>query len=262
MTDTSSTLWISAHPTGRSLNGALQEAGVAHLSRDHAVATSDLYAMGWQAALTEQDLGAAVGQDESATFGARTRQAHLNGTLAPEIRAEQEKLRAADLLVLQFPLWWGGMPAILKGWVDRVFVNGFAFNVTNETGRTLKYGEGGLEGKRALVVVTAGDRELSFAAGGVNGHLEALLFPVLHGILWYTGIQPLRPHLIAATDRREFAGLDVERDRLLARLDHLDGEAPIDYRTLRHGGYDRDQRLITGAAPLDLGIHECVAAPV
>ncbi|SEE65265.1 NAD(P)H-dependent oxidoreductase [Ruania alba] len=261
MTDTASTLWLSAHPTDQSLNGALRDAGVAHLSRDHAVVTSDLYAMGWQAALTERDLGDAVGEVVSGTFGARTREAHLNGTLSPDIRAEQDKLRAADLLVLQFPLWWAGMPAILKGWVDRVFVNGFAFNVTNAAGRTLKYGEGGLEGKRALVVVTAGDREFSFAAGGVNGHLEALLFPLLHGILWYTGIQPLRPHLIAATDRRDFAGLAAERDRLLARLDGLPGEAPIDYRTLRHGGYDRDQRLRTDAAPLDLGIHECTAVP-
>ncbi|QOR70312.1 NAD(P)H-dependent oxidoreductase [Ruania alkalisoli] len=258
MTDIASALWLSAHPTDRSLNGALRAAGVAHLSRDSAVATSDLYAMGWQAALTEDDLGG-VGGDQ--TFGTRTREAHLAGTLAPDIRTEQAKLREADLLVLQFPLWWGGMPAILKGWFDRVFVNGFAFNVTNAAGRTLKYGEGGLEGKRALVVVTAGDRAPSFAAGGVNGHLEALLFPLLHGILWYTGIQPLHPHLIAATDRREFGGLNHERDRLLTRLDGLPAEEPIDYRTLRHGGYDRDQRLVTDAAPLDLGIHECVAVP-
>src|SRR5208282_3268209 len=42
----------------------------------------------------------------------------------PEIEAEMEKLFWCDVLVLQFPLWWFGMPAILKGWVDRVFAMG------------------------------------------------------------------------------------------------------------------------------------------
>ena len=51
----------------------------------------------------------------------------------------------ADLLVLQFPLWWYGVPAILKGWVDRVFESGFAYDVPDpDTGRPRKYGAGGL----------------------------------------------------------------------------------------------------------------------
>ena len=40
---------------------------------------------------------------------------------APEIEAEIQKLERCDLLVFSFPLWWFGLPAILKGWVDRVF---------------------------------------------------------------------------------------------------------------------------------------------
>ncbi len=41
-----------------------------------------------------------------------------------ELKAEMDKLEKADLLIFQFPLWWFGLPAILKGWVDRVFAQG------------------------------------------------------------------------------------------------------------------------------------------
>ena len=51
--------------------------------------------------------------------------------LAEDIKEEQDKLRSADLLILQFPLYWMGFPAILKGWIDRIFSHGFAFEVPN-----------------------------------------------------------------------------------------------------------------------------------
>ncbi len=44
-----------------------------------------------------------------------------------DIDAEQRKLVAADAVIFQFPLWWLGMPAILKGWIDRVFAYGLAY---------------------------------------------------------------------------------------------------------------------------------------
>lgn len=51
------------------------------------------------------------------------------GKLSGDIRREQDKLPRADTLVVQFPLWWFGPPAILKGWFDRLFVQGFAQGV-------------------------------------------------------------------------------------------------------------------------------------
>ncbi|WP_304503179.1 NAD(P)H-dependent oxidoreductase [Alicyclobacillus sp. SO9] len=64
---------------------------------------------------------------------------------------------AADALILQFPLWWFGMPAILKGWIDRVFAYGLAYGYRGE-GNRYRYGDGGLSGKRAILSVTVGDR--------------------------------------------------------------------------------------------------------
>jgi NAD(P)H dehydrogenase (quinone) len=73
-------------------------------------------------------------------------------------KAEIDKLLWADALILQFPLWWFAMPAILKGWVDRVFAYGFAYGVGEHSDRRWgdRYGEGTLAGKPAMPIVTAG----------------------------------------------------------------------------------------------------------
>jgi NAD(P)H dehydrogenase (quinone) len=61
-------------------------------------------------------------------------------------------------LILQFPLWWFAMPAILKDWVDRVLAYGFAYGVGEHSDRLWgdRYGEGTLAGTRAMLIVTAG----------------------------------------------------------------------------------------------------------
>jgi NAD(P)H dehydrogenase (quinone) len=249
-------LWVYAHPARRSLNADLYEAGVKALGETHTVTTSDLYAQDWDPRLSLRDI--ADTPDGGETFGELTRSAYLAGDLPEDVRAEQSKLAEADLLVLQFPLWWYGMPAILKGWFDRVFVNGFAFGVRDpETGRTLKYGEGGLAGRRALVITTAGDRLSSFLPRGLNGDIESLLFPLLHGTFWYTGIAPLQPHLVSGTDRPDWTGYADEVDRLAARLATITEEEPIPYRRMRDGDYDEDRVLHRHILPNrnDLGVH-------
>jgi len=250
-------LWVYAHPARRSLNAELYRAGTAALGATHTVTTSDLYAQDWDPRLSRRDIAAAP--DNGETFGELTRDTYLAGTLPSDVRAEQAKLAEADLLVLQFPLWWYGMPAILKGWFDRVFVNGFAFGVRDpETGRTLKYGEGGLAGRRALVITTAGDRPTSFLPRGLNGDIESLLFPLLHGTLWYAGIAPLQPHLVSGTDLPGWAGYRDEVDRLAARLATVADEEPIPYRRMRDGDYDDDRVLHRDILPDrdDLGVHQ------
>ncbi len=64
--------------------------------------------------------------------------AHEHCAFAPDIRAELDKLLRCDLLVLQFPLWWFSVPAIMKGWIDRVLVNGIVYG----------------KGKRAMLATT------------------------------------------------------------------------------------------------------------
>lgn len=249
-------LVVTAHPSPRSLTAELScVARSALAASGYAVEASDLYAMGWDPAVRLEDYGDG-GASETVTL--RSRHAYDAGALAPEIVVEQDKVRRADLLVLVFPMWWHGMPAILKGWFDRVFVNGFAFGLQDEAGLPRKYGDGGLAGRRVLAVITAGDRDSSFGPRGQNGDLEELFFPFLHGTAWYTGMAPLRPHLVSGVDRPGWDRMDQEAERLRERIAGLADEEPIRYRALADGDYGRDRRLRADVLPGErgLGIHE------
>ncbi|MGA8400891.1 MAG: NAD(P)H-dependent oxidoreductase [Stellaceae bacterium] len=107
-------LVIYAHPLADSFAGALHCAVIEALGEaGHEVDDCDLYAMGFDPVMT-----------------AAERRAH--NTPHPDASAVEhhvERLRAADALVLCFPVWWYGMPAILKGYFDRVWVNGVAFHL-------------------------------------------------------------------------------------------------------------------------------------
>jgi len=68
-------------------------------------------------------------------------EAYERGALSGDIAAEQAKLEWADAVVFQFPVRWFGFPAILKGWVDRIFTFKFAYGYKN-SGNTYRYGHG------------------------------------------------------------------------------------------------------------------------
>ena len=122
-------LWVSAHPDRHSLTAALRAEGIGHLRKQgYEVTESDLYAMRWNHLLGDDELAAGT-----SPLADRQKSAALCGALGPDVRAEQDKLRRADTVVIQFPLWWYGMPAVLKGWFDRVFASGFAFDGSAST---------------------------------------------------------------------------------------------------------------------------------
>jgi NAD(P)H dehydrogenase (quinone) len=252
-------LWVFAHPERRSLNGALKDEGLATLDAlGHQHRVSDLYAMGWKATVDVGDFPAQE-PDERLVVPRSSQRAHRQGTLSADIVGEQEKLRWADTVVLQFPLWWYGMPAILKGWFDRVFVKGFAYGVTDpeRAGRTLRYGEGNLAGKRALTVVTTGSPPGPPGPRGVNGRLDLVLFPLLHGTLWYSGMTVLPPLAVYGADHlsdQQFADYAASLRRQLVHLEHAE---PLPYRTQNGGDYDDDLLLHDHLAPGadGLGIH-------
>jgi NAD(P)H dehydrogenase (quinone) len=250
------TLWIFAHPEGDSLNGALRDAGVARLrSQGHEVEESDLYAMGWKAVADGTDFpGRRAG--EPLRYGAESERAYREGTLGADILAEQGKLARTELVIIQFPLWWYSVPAILKGWFDRVLTKGFAYGRPDPRGsdRTQRYGEGGLAGKRALLVVTAGGREPALGPRGVHGFVDHLLFPIQHGTLWYTGVSVLPPLLCYGANQVDRGGFAELRRRLYERLDTAGSTEPIPFRFQNDGDYDdnlvlADHLATTGTGP-------------
>ena len=121
-------LIVYAHPEPSSLNGSLKDLAIKVLQDEgHEVIVSDLYQMQWKAAGDGYDFLARG--TERLSFTRDSKQAFLTGTLSPDIQDEIQKLLWSDAVIFQFPLWWFSMPAILKGWFDRVYVNGFAYGV-------------------------------------------------------------------------------------------------------------------------------------
>ncbi|TYP88889.1 NAD(P)H-dependent oxidoreductase [Blastococcus xanthinilyticus] len=249
-------LWVHAHPSRRSLNGRLFEEGVQELSGRYDVTTSDLYAQGFDPVLGERDFGAGV--EEPRNIAELVGAAYSGGRLPTDVRAEQAKLAAAELLVLQFPLWWYGPPAILKGWIDRVLTAGFAYgDLDPDLGVPRRYGDGGLVGRTALVVVTAGEDARSIGARGISGDLESLLFPLTHGVLWYVGIETLDLHVVHDADALDAREVEREVDRLRERLRGVEAEPVRRFRRLRDGDYQGTRALRADLLPgrTDLGIH-------
>jgi glutathione-regulated potassium-efflux system ancillary protein KefG len=88
---------------------------------------------------------------------------------AIDVRAEQKRLCAHELIVLQFPLYWYSTPALLKEWLDLVWLHGYAYG---DTGRAL-------EGKTLACAVSTGGRQDAYGPGGGNRYtLEEFLRPL------------------------------------------------------------------------------------
>jgi NAD(P)H dehydrogenase (quinone) len=169
-------LVVFAHPEQRSFNGQLKDAILESLAQQGAtVEVSDLYAMGFDPVESAVHFHERKRVD---VFDVQTEQRHAYeaGTSSPDVNREIGKLLNADLVVFQFPIWWFSMPAILKGWLDRVFVYGLF------TSRQ-RYDEGFFSGRRAIVSVTAGGPEPTFSHSGRNGDLDLILWP-LHFTTW------------------------------------------------------------------------------
>lgn len=233
-------LLVYAHPEPKSLNGSLKNFSVKRLeAAGHIVQVSDLYAMKWKAPLDADD---STDRQADARFDPAldSRRAFENGRQSEDIALEQNKLLWANALILQFPLWWFSMPAILKGWVERVYAYGFAYGVGehSDTHWGDRYGEGSLAGKRAMLIVTTGGWESHYGPRGINGPIDDVLFPIQHGILYYPGFDVLPPFVVHRTSRMDEARFSEICDALGRRLDDLWQTTPIPFFPQNSGAYD------------------------
>jgi NAD(P)H dehydrogenase (quinone) len=232
-------LLVFAHPEPRSLNGALRDVAIEELeAQGHEVRVSDLYAQGWKSEIDRADFPP-LSAAERLKPASASRQAFDAGALTDDVKAEQQKLLWADMLILQFPLWWFTMPAILKGWVDRVYARGFAYGVGEHSDKRWgdRYGEGVFAGKRAMLIVTTGGWQEHYSPRGINGPIDDLLFPINHGILYYPGYDVLPPFAVYKSDRLDAVGFEAAAGQLRERMRTLATTQPIPYRRQNGGDY-------------------------
>jgi NAD(P)H dehydrogenase (quinone) len=235
-------LIVHAHPDPASLNRQLVDTAVHTLEQQgHDVLQSDLYGMRWKAVFDEHDFPARA-DPQRLDFVTESGHAYASGRQTPDVAEEQRKLLAADAVILQFPLWWFGLPAILKGWVDRVFAYGLAYGYKG-AGNRYRYGDGAFHGKRALLSVTVGGAAQDYSPRGINGPLDQLLFPITHGTLFFPGMDVLPTHAVYGTGRIGPAGVAAAQAHWRSRLEHLFAESPIPFRAQNGGDYTEDHVL-------------------
>ena len=253
-------LLIHAHPEPTSLTRTLVGVAKANLlASGHRVLESDLYGMNWKAVFDVADFPQRVNEDRLC-FVSESGAAYAKGTQTRDVEEEQAKLRQADAIVFQFPLWWFSFPAILKGWVDRVFAYGLAYGY-KDAGNQYRYGEGGFAGKRALLSVTAGGPLEDYGARGINGSLEQILFPITHGTLFFSGMEVLPTFAIYGTSRLTDAEVRRATKALKNRLDGVFTDVPIPFRVQNNGDYPDKHQLAAEVAPGRSGIVAHVSEP-
>jgi putative NADPH-quinone reductase len=145
----------------------------------------------------------------------------MNG-FSEEIESEIRKLEWCELMIWQFPLWWFGLPAALKGWVDRVLAMGRTYG----GGRI--YQSGVFRGKRALLSLTTGGPEDAYRKGGFNGDIAAILRPIHRGMLQFVGFDVLEPHVVYGPVRLTAEQRKQQLAAYAVRLQQIARESPID----------------------------------
>lgn len=180
-------LIVYAHPEPESFNGSLKELAVDTLTGEgHQVQVSDLYAIKWKAVLDDDDF---TDRMNTEIFNPIMEQVNAveKGAIPHDINIEMDKVIWADLIIFQFPIWWSNFPAILKGWVDRVFFNGFAFNLAEMK----LYDNGPLKGKKAMLSFTTGAPRELYSAQGPHGEIEILINYFNHVLFEFVGMEAL-----------------------------------------------------------------------
>jgi NAD(P)H dehydrogenase (quinone) len=176
-------LIIYVHHEPGSLTAAMKNVALQSLeAQGHSVVVSDLYGQGFSAVAQKWDFVTTSGRH----FNYMLEQKHsslLQNAFSPDILGEIQKIAAADAILFITPLWWSSVPAILKGWFDRVLAMGVAW----DTGKI--YENGLMRGKQAMMAVAAGHPAEYYTAKG--RHLATptqILQPINHGTLAFAAL--------------------------------------------------------------------------
>lgn len=214
-------LIVYYHPEMQSFNGAMFEKAVSVLEAEgHEIRISDLHAQQFNPTSGRHNFRNTSNTDY---FKQQQEEIHATETsgFADDIEEEIQKIEWCDLMIWQFPLWWFGLPAPLKGWVDRVFAMGRTY------GNGRFYENGVFKGKSAMLSLTTGGPAEAYLSDGFNGDIHAILRPIHRGMLEFVGFQVFSPHIVYGPAHIS----DEERTFLLNqygdRLKQIHQERPV-----------------------------------
>lgn len=182
-------LIVIAHPSKKSLSYQIKERlSNKYVKSGDQVKIRDLYEMNFYPVLTSDEL-----------------KYLKEGKTCPDISVEQAYIEWADQITFIYPLWWNAFPAILKGYIDRVFTNGFAFRIT-ENGL-----EGMLKNKKVNLITSAGMSQEALKKSNV---FESLKVTQDHGVFEFCGMEVLKHEYITESTSLS----DEEKEEVVERL--------------------------------------------
>lgn len=196
-------LIVYAHPNPKSFSATICE-HLCHLSEDlgNTVVIRDLYKMNFNPVLSAEDF-----------------QLIRSGKTPADIAAEQKFIAKAELISLVFPLWWTGYPAILKGWIDRVLLNGFAYKHSPKDGIQPL-----LTGKKIQIITTMGAAVEEYEQ---NGLMDAMAMTMGDNVWSFCGCDDAGMVVLGEvpgmSDKDRLAVLSEIEDSLVMALSTADG---------------------------------------
>jgi len=187
-------LAVFAHPRRDSYTGAILDATLAGLAdAGHTSELVDLY---------REEFDARFDVADYAQFASKP--------LPQDVLHEQARVDRADALVFVFPVWWWSFPAVLKGWIERVFSEGWAYRFEPGLSRGL------LRDRPTLLLGVCGSRESTFRK---YGYAEAMRIQIDVGILGYCGLRDVHTQLYYDVEHGAEARIEyLEQARAQGRI--------------------------------------------
>ena len=196
-------LIVHAHENPNSFCSALATTAKNYFSENGNVVTiSDLYKKQFNPIGGKHDFEK-LSDASHYKYAAEQIHAQSNNLFASDLKEEMELIVDADILIFNFPLWWFGMPAILKGWVDRVLAYGFAYGGEYGMGAN-----GRFKNRKAFLTVTTGSPGHFYTKEGVHGRTlpDDILRNINEGILRLVGYDvqvPFVAHEVSRISQEE-----------------------------------------------------------
>ncbi|MBV8328582.1 NAD(P)H-dependent oxidoreductase [Chryseobacterium sp.] len=182
-------LIIYAHPNENSLNRSILNHVTETLqSENHDIKIRDLYHLNFDPVLSLADM-----------------QKQYSGKVSDDVKEEQDYISWAEQVTFIYPIWWTGLPAIIKGYIDRVFSYGFAYRYDQGIQKGL------LKGKKTVIINTHGKSHEEYKHIEMN---KALTLTSDHGIFTYCGFEIIRHFFFDKADKATSEDLEIWKEQI------------------------------------------------
>jgi len=182
-------LIIYAHPNEKSLNNRLLKTVTENLEKsNHEIEIRDLNTIRFDPVLSLEDM-----------------QGQRAGKVSDDVKTEQDYISWAEQITFIYPIWWTGMPAIMKGYIDRVFSYGFAYRYDQGVQKGL------LKGKKAVIINTHGKSHEEYERMGMD---KALSLTSDTGIFLYSGFEIVHHFFFDKADKASPEEVEIWKEQI------------------------------------------------